>query len=63
MATTSPIPGDSGYENAWNEMRQFVLNSFEIPPDTIQGATALSQAYATEWMEQKATEQQNPERN
>ncbi len=48
MATISPIPGDDSYQDAWNEMRQFVLNSFGIPPDAVQGATALSQAYVTE---------------
>ncbi len=48
MATTSPIPGDGNYQDAWNEMRQFVLSSFGIPPDAVQGTSVLSSAYVTE---------------
>ncbi len=45
MATIKPISGDSSYQDAFNEMRQFVLNSFGVPATLLAGeSSTLSQA-------------------
>ncbi len=47
MATIEPIPNDnSGYEDAWNEMRQFVLNSFGVPQDVLRGESSYASSSA-----------------